>query len=130
MVCINPAYLLHELEYALNKVECKAIITAESFKSSRYLDMLNELAPELKTCQRGQLTAVKLPHLTTVIRMGTEQCSGMFNFEQVCGKGEQKHYQFLEQLGSELQPDDAINIQFTSGTTGYPKGATLSHNNI
>ena len=81
MVCINPAYRLHELEYALNKVECKAIITAESFKSSRYLDMLNELAPELKTCQRGQLTAVKLPHLTTVIRMGTEQCSGMFNFE-------------------------------------------------
>ena len=130
MVCINPAYRLFELEYALNKVECKAIISAESFKSSQYLSMLNELAPELKTSQPGQLKSAKLPHLTTVIRMGEEKTSGMYNFNIVCQKGETKEQKELEKLSLTLQPDDAINIQFTSGTTGQPKGATLTHSNI
>jgi len=130
MVCINPAYRVYELEYALNKVECKAIITAESFKSSQYLNLLQEVAPELKNCNPGQLKASKLPHLTTVIRMGEEKTAGMYNFSDVCKTGGEKEYSRLADLKIELQPDDAINIQFTSGTTGHPKGATLSHNNI
>jgi len=130
MVCINPAYRVYELEYALNKVECKAIITAESFKSSHYLDLLQEVAPELKDCDPGQLKASKLPHLTTVIRMGEEKTAGMYNFSDVCETGGETEYSRLTELKIELQPDDAINIQFTSGTTGHPKGATLSHNNI
>jgi len=130
MVCINPAYRLFELEYALNKVECKAIITAESFKSSQYLTMLNELAPELKNAQPGKLNAEKLPHLTTVIRMGTDETPGMYNFETVCQAGGEKEQQTLATLRVTLQPDDPINIQFTSGTTGRPKGATLTHCNI
>jgi len=130
MVCINPAYRLFELEYALNKVECKAIISAESFKSSQYLSMLNELAPELKTSQPGELKSEKLPHLTTVIRMGEAKTAGMYNFNIVCQSGGIKEQEELAKLSLTLQPDDAINIQFTSGTTGQPKGATLTHSNI
>lgn len=130
MVCINPAYRLHELEYALNKVECKAIISAEQFKTSEYLNMLGQLAPELAECAPGELQSTKLPHLKTVIRMGEGASPGMYNFADVCAAGDDSHYQRLAELANELRPDDAINIQFTSGTTGSPKGATLSHCNI
>ncbi|MFT4677036.1 MAG: fatty-acyl-CoA synthase, partial [Candidatus Azotimanducaceae bacterium] len=80
MVCLNPAYRLYELQYALNKVECKAVITAEQFKTSEYLCMLQELAPELENSKPGQLRSEKLPSLETVIRMGDEKTAGMFNF--------------------------------------------------
>ena len=130
LVNVNPAYRLFELEFVLNKVECKAIIAAEKFKSSEYLSMLNKLAPEMSTCEPGYLRAGKLPHLTTVIRMGEGRSPGMFNFAQVCDFGGDDEYQRLEELRNVLLPDDAINIQFTSGTTGNPKGATLTHCNI
>lgn len=130
MVCINPAYRVRELEYALNKVECKAIVCAESFKTSMYIDMLNELAPEIKASQPGHLKSAKLPHLTTVIRMGDDVTPGMFNFAAVMAMGSAKERESLETLAANLDPKDAINIQFTSGTTGTPKGATLSHHNI
>ena len=130
MVCINPAYRLYELEYALNKVECKALITDEQFKTSDYLGMLNTLAPELEQCIPGQLEAAKLPHLKHVIRMGSVKSPGMFNFDDVCAGASADDFSVLADLQDKLKPDDAINIQFTSGTTGNPKGATLSHCNI
>jgi fatty-acyl-CoA synthase len=92
--------------------------------------MLNELAPELKHSQAGTLKSAKLPHLEVVIRMGTQESAGMLNFDDVCSLGGESERQRLEGLQFELKPDDAINIQFTSGTTGQPKGATLSHCNI
>ena len=130
MVCINPAYRLYELEFALNKVECKVVIAAESFKTSDYLGMLNTLAPELAASEPGKLQAERLPHLRTVIRMGTVKTEGMLNFEDVCLLGGGVEADRLEELQELLKPDDAINIQFTSGTTGNPKGATLTHCNI
>ena len=130
MVCINPAYRLYELEFALNKVECKVVIAAESFKTSDYLGMLNTLAPELAASEPGKLQAEKLPYLRTVIRMGTAKTEGMLNFEDVCLLGGGVEADRLEELQELLKPDDAINIQFTSGTTGNPKGATLTHCNI
>ena len=130
MVCINPAYRLYELEYALNKVECKALITDEQFKTSDYLGMLNTLAPELEQCVPGQLDAAKLPHLKHVIRMGSVKSPGMFNFDDICAGASADDFSVLADLQGKLKPDDAINIQFTSGTTGNPKGATLSHCNI
>ena len=130
MVCINPAYRTYELEYALNKVECDTIITAEQFKSSDYLGMLQTLAPELADCEPCALQSKTLPHLKRVIRMGKEKSPGMLNFDDVCAMGAAEHHARLAELAAELLPDDAINIQFTSGTTGNPKGATLSHCNI
>ena len=130
MVCINPAYRLYELEYALNKVECRALVTAEQFKTSDYLKMLQDLAPELVSCAPGKLKAHKLPHLEMVIRMGEAASSGMLNFSDVVEMGGSTETQQLQALKPTLRPDDPINIQFTSGTTGSPKGATLTHCNI
>lgn len=130
MVCINPAYRLFELEYALNKSGCAALITAERFKTSDYLGMIRELAPELDVCEPGNLQSKKLPQLRTVIRMGADRTAGMFNFGDVCEMGGAAQSERLAALSVELRPDDAINIQFTSGTTGSPKGATLTHCNI
>ena len=130
MVCINPAYRVYELEYALNKVQCRALITAERFKTSDYLGMLRALAPEIDTCEPGALRSEKLPHLEIIVRMGEETSPGMYNFGQVCEQGKQADYDRLVELGQSLDPDSPINIQFTSGTTGNPKGATLTHTNI
>ena len=130
LVNINPAYRLSELDYALNKVGCRALVTAASFKSSDYLGMLTALAPELATAEPGRLRARKLPSLEIVIRMGEEASPGMLNFGDVLAMGGRDEHERLDAISATLKPDDAINIQFTSGTTGAPKGATLTHDNI
>lgn len=130
LVTINPAYRLAELEYALNKVSCKALLLASNFKSSNYLEMIQALAPELENCEPGKLEAVKLPHLKTVIRMGSQSTPGMINYDAVLSLGGPAQRNRLDGITNSLDPDDPINIQFTSGTTGSPKGATLTHANI
>ncbi len=130
MVNINPAYRRTELEYALDKVQCSALILAPAFKSSDYLSMVQDLVPELARAKPGALQAPRLPQLRHVIRLGTEHTSGMFNFDELLAPPSADDLARLAAVGEELQFDDAVNIQFTSGTTGSPKGATLTHHNI
>ena len=130
LVNINPAYRLGELEFALNKVGCRALVIAERFKSSNYVAIIEALAPEL--AQRGteRLRAARLPSLEMVIQMGAKPAPGMLSFEDVLASGRGAAASDLDAIAAALHPDDAINIQFTSGTTGLPKGATLTHRNI
>ncbi len=130
LVNVNPAYRLAELEYALNKVGCKALVMAERLKTSDYLATLRTLAPELAESAAGALHSARLPTLRHVITLGETEHPGCHRYANLAAKSSEAARRHLAAIGPTLQPDDPINIQFTSGTTGSPKGATLSHFNI
>ncbi len=130
LVNINPAYGMYELEYAMNLAGISILVTADSFKASNYREILYQLAPELKGGTPGKLKIQRLPDLLAVINMDTNPHQGMWTWSEFVQFGGTVAQADLDKLQSELQFDDPINIQFTSGTTGNPKGATLTHHNI
>lgn len=129
LVNINPAYRVSELEYVLNKVGCKGLISMVEFKSSNYLEMIQTLAPELDQCSPGALHAARLPELRMVIQLGNDPVAGMLRFDDLLASGDPQDAR-VPTIAATLTANDPINIQFTSGTTGFPKGAMLTHRNI
>src|SRR5438067_2523533 len=103
LVTINPAYRLSELEFALHKVGCAALVTATAHQNSNYMDMLNTLLPELATAKPRQLQAARLPALRGVIQIGGPACPGTIPFDEVAGMGGARHREQLAALGTSLQ---------------------------
>ncbi|MDA3864367.1 MAG: AMP-binding protein, partial [Deltaproteobacteria bacterium] len=132
-VNINPAYRTHELKYALDQSETQSIVLMDAFKKSKYKEMLLEICPEIHDSKPGELEAAQLPHLKNVILMddeGVQARGGMYSFGKLIEDGTNISNEQLAKVMRSLDPDDDINIQYTSGTTGFPKGVTLTHFNI
>lgn len=130
LVTVNTNYKLHELEYLIRQSDIKAMGIIDGWRDSDYVSMINELIPELKTCQRDQLESERFPFLKHVIFMGSRKHRGMYNTQELMLMGSYQEDDEIEALGKMLDCHDVINMQYTSGTTGFPKGVQLTHYNI
>ncbi|QNH52666.1 AMP-binding protein [Acinetobacter venetianus] len=130
LVNLNPAYKSHELEYVLNKVSCKGLIIASQFKTTNYQELLTRIAPEISFCTDKIIHAERLPFLKFVIKIDEQQHTGIHRFSDLVTPPTADQLDQLDLVSQQLQFDETINIQFTSGTTGNPKGTMLTHHNI
>ncbi|NXA30316.1 ACSF2 synthetase, partial [Ibidorhyncha struthersii] len=129
LVSVNPAYQALELEFVISKVGCKALVFPTQFKTQKYYDILKQSCPELEKSSPGGIKSKRLPDLSVVITVDSK-LPGTFHMDEVMQAGDSSHMKQLRAVQRTLSCDEPINIQFTSGTTGSPKGATLSHRNI
>ena len=130
LVTINPAYRAHELEYALRQSDARVIALIDSFKNSQYFDILDSVCPELARCEPGKIICEKFPQLRWVVSLSESKRAGMIDFHELIDRGRAISSERLAEAERSLDCNDKINIQYTSGTTGFPKGATLTHRNL
>jgi fatty-acyl-CoA synthase len=130
LVTVNTSYRVHELEYLLRQSESTTLILIGSYRDADYLEMIREICPELNECEPGQLKSARLPHLKNVIYIGEERQPGMFLWSDLLERANRVNEEERIARQVSLDPDEVINMQYTSGTTGFPKGVMLSHINI
>ena len=129
LVNVNPAYRPGELKYALNHVGCKALILADRFKTSDYPTILEQVAPDISCSDNPEHHLENIPSLRTLVLISDEQRDGYLAFNELLNRGRHSDID-IQPLEASVDESMAVNIQFTSGTTGSPKGATLTHKNI
>jgi len=130
LVNLNLRFRAHELEFVLKQSGCKGLVMEHEFRDCNYVETLQQLAPELYTCEPGKLHSARIPHLRQVVYIGQNPPAGMLNWKAMMAQAEQITPAELHAREASLSPHDTINIQYTSGTTGAPKGAELSHYNV
>ncbi len=130
LVTVNTNYRAFELEYLLRNSDVTTLVLIDGYRDANYVGMINEVCPELKSSQPGQLNSSKLPNLKNVIYIGDDTPAGMFNFNDISEMGKEVSDEELAQRQASLDTHDVINMQYTSGTTGFPKGVMLTHFNI
>jgi fatty-acyl-CoA synthase len=130
LVTVNTNYRTAELEYLLKQSDSTTLILMEQYRDSSYIDMIYELAPELYTCEPGKLQSKRLPFLRNVIVLSEKRYPGTFSWNDLINLAEEVSDEELDERMNLLDPNDVINMQYTSGTTGFPKGVMLTHYNI
>ena len=126
LVTVNTNYKSHEVAYIMKQADLKAIAIIDSFRDIDYLDIINGLIPELKTSPRGNINSAEFPYLRNVIYIGQEKHRGMYNTNELINLGRHTDDSMLYELLNSTDIDDVINMQYTSGTTGFPKGVMLT----
>lgn len=130
LITVNTNYRTRELEYLLSQSDTETLILMEQVRGTNYVEMLLEICPELQSCEPGKLQSARLPRLKNVILLGNERRPGMFLWQDIMEMGKEISDDELLARQQSLSPDDVINMQYTSGTTGFPKGVMLTHYNI
>jgi len=130
LVTVNTSYQSNELAYLLEQSDATTLILGEEFKGTSYIDILNTVCPELATADKGEIESRKLPHFKRVIVMGNNSYPGIYTWGEFEAFAEQVSDAEYEERFRSMDPDDVINIQYTSGTTGFPKGVMLTHLNV